>query len=188
MEAGQVVRDERGRVTKGSKLSPYGSMPRRQILALKKLEGLTDKAIKRLGELIDDRNGSVALAAAKEVLDRNLGKARQNVQVEVTSTSAMHLAALQELAERKKQQLIEAQAIDITPLSVSASVSANPDITLDRIVSHDDQGAIDVSVTILDMSATVEAPRPPEAPGAAAYAPTPPATDENPTTEPDKTT
>jgi DNA-binding PucR family transcriptional regulator len=155
MEAGQVVRDDRGRVTKGSKLSPYGSMPRRQILALKKLEGLTDKAIKRLGELIDDRNGSVALAAAKEVLDRNLGKARQNVQVEVTSTSAMHLAALQELAERKRQQLIEAQAIDITPLSVSA----NPDITLDRIVSHDDQGAIDASVTEIDMSVTAEDPR-----------------------------
>ncbi len=180
MEAGQVVRDERGRVTKGSKLSPYGSMPRKQILALKKLEGLTDKAIKRLGELIDDRNGSVALAAAKEVLDRNLGKARQNVQVEVTSTSAMHLAALQELAERKRQQLIEAQAIDITPHA-----------TLDRKGLHDcnviELQSDSADLTAIDMSATAEAPRPPEAPGAAAHAPTTPATHENPTTEPDKT-
>jgi hypothetical protein len=178
MEAGQVVRDERGRVTKGSKLSPYGSMPRRQILALKKLEGLTDKAIKRLGELIDDRNGSVALAAAKEVLDRNFGKARQNVQVEVTSTSAMHLAALQELAERKRRQIIEAQAIDITPLSVSASVSANPDITLDRIGLHGDST---LALSVDDYSVSMgdaEPPRPPEAPGAAAYAPPTPATDE----------
>jgi DNA replication initiation complex subunit (GINS family) len=138
--------------------------------------------------LLDDPNASVALGAAKEILDRNLGKVKQQVQVDVTSTHVLHLQALEELAERKRRQIIEAQTIDITPVSVSASVSDNPDITLDRIVSHDDQGVIDASESAIVTDAIVEAPRPPEAPGAAAYAPTTLPTHENPTTEPDKTT
>jgi hypothetical protein len=141
---------------------------------LRDLQSLTPKAIKTLERLLDDPNPSAALGAAKEVLDRNLGKVRQNVQVDVTSTHVLHLEALQLLSERKRQQ--QSQAIDITP-----------QVTLDRKGLHEDRSAIDASVTILDVSATVEAPRPPEAPGAAAYAPTPPATHENPTTEPDKT-
>lgn len=167
MEAAQVVRDDKGRVTKGSKLSPFGSMPRKQILALKKLEGLTGKAIARLEQLLEDKNGSVALGAAKEILDRNLGKVKQQVTVDVTSTHVLHLQALEELAARKKQQIIEAQAIDITEHA-----------TLDRIVSHGDS---DASVTIEGIATPIASERaeqgaPPssEDPGAAAYAPTPP--------------
>jgi hypothetical protein len=179
-----VEREAGGRFKKGVVANPFGGMPRAKVMALKKLEGLTGKAIATLEKLLDDPNPTARYSAAREILDRNLGKVKQQVQVDVTSTHVLHLQALEELAERKRRQIIEAQAIDITPLSVSA----NPDITLDRIVSHDDQGAIDASVTAIDMSATVEAPRPPESPGAAAYAPTTPATHENPTTEPDKTT
>ena len=182
-----VEREAGGRFKKGVVANPFGGMPRAKVMALKKLEGLTGKAIATLEKLLDDPNPTARYSAAREILDRNLGKVKQQVQVDVTSTHVLHLQALEHLAERKKQQLLEAQssqAIDITPLSVSA----NPDITLDRIGLHEPSDAIDASVTILDVSATVEAPRPPEAPGAAAYAPTPPATDENPTTEPDKTT
>jgi len=174
MEAGApVVRDNKGRLAKGSALNPGGHSAR-EARMLRDLRALGPRAIAKLGKLLDDPNASVALGAAKEILDRNLGKVKQQVQVDVTSTHVLHLQALEELAERKRRQIIEAQAIDITPLSVSD----NSDITLDRIVSHEPSDAIDASVTILDVSATVEAPRPPEAPGAAAYAPTPPATDE----------
>lgn len=174
MEASPVVRDARGRVTKGSKLSPYGSMPRRQIMAVKRLEGLTEKAIKTLERLLDDPNGSVALGSAREILDRNLGKVKQNVQVDVKHTSVMHLEALQELAERRRAQLLEAQAIDITPHSVSHNANA----TLDGKGLHEDSA---LTLSASDYSATVEGPRPPEAPGAAAYAPPTPATPQNST-------
>jgi hypothetical protein len=174
----KVEREAGGRFKKGVVANPFGGMPRAKVMALKKLEGLTGKAIARLEKLIEDPNGAVAISAVREVLDRNLGKPKQNVTVDVTSTHVLHLQALEELAERKKRQIIEAQAIDITPLSVSA----NPDITLDRIVSHDcnviELQSDSADLTAIDMSATAEAPRPPEAPGAAAYAPTTPATDE----------
>ena len=168
----QVVRDEKGRVTKGSRLSPYGSMPRRQILALKKLEGLTERAIATLGKLLDDPNPTARFSAAREILDRNLGKVpqKQNVQVDVTSTHILHLQALEALAERKRQSLIEAQAIDITD-----------NATLGRIGLHGGTGDSGAPM-VIDASETVaaETPRPPEAPGAAACAATPPPTHENP--------
>jgi hypothetical protein len=139
---------------------------------LRDLRALGPRAIAKLGKLLDDPNASVALGAAKEILDRNLGKVKQQVQVDVTSTHTLHLQALEELAARKKQQLIESQAIDITEHA-----------TLDRIVSHgdSDSGATieGVGVAVPDVSGAGEPPRPPEPPGAAAYAPSPPATDEN---------
>ena len=162
METNIVIRDARGRVTKGSKLSPYGSMPRRQIMAVKRLEGLTEKAIKTLERLLDDPNASVALGSAKEVLDRNLGKPKQNVTVDVTSTHVLHLEALQFLAQKKRDQL---QAIDITG-----------NATLDGIGLHGDStlalSADNYSVSMGDG----EPPRPPDPAGAAAYAPTTPTT------------
>lgn len=163
-------RDARGRILPGQKPINRTGLEPRLARMVRDLGALTPKAIKTLERLLDDANPSAALGAAKEILDRNLGKVKQQVQVDVTSTHVLHLQALEELAARKRAQLLEAQssqAIDITPHA-----------TLDRIVLHDDQGVIDASATILDMSATAEAPRPSEAPGAAAYAPTPPATDE----------
>jgi hypothetical protein len=173
-----VEREAGGRFKKGVVANPFGGMPRAKVMALKKLEGLTGKAIATLEKLLDDPNPTARYSAAREILDRNLGKVKQQVQVDVTSTHVLHLQALEELAERKRRQIIEAQAIDITPLSVSA----NPDITLDRKGLHDcnviELQSDSADLTAIDMSVTVEAPRPPEAPGAAAYAPTTPATDE----------
>jgi hypothetical protein len=172
MEAGQVIRDDKGRVTKGSKLSPYGSMPRRQIMAVKRLEGLTEKAIKTLERLMDDPNPSAALGAAKEVLDRNLGRVKHNVTVDVTSTHVLHLEALQLLSDRRRAQMSEAQVIDNTANTVSHSSNA----TLDRIGSHD-HGTLALSAADYSVSmGGAEPPRPPDDPGAAAYAPPTPDT------------
>jgi len=164
-----VERAEGGRFKKGVVANPFGGMPRAKVMALKKLEGLTGKAIAKLERLLDDANGSVALGAAREILDRNLGKVKQNVQVDVTSTHVLHLQALEELAARKKAQLIEAQAIDITGHA-----------TLDRIVSHDHDVIMLQPGEGLQDDPAAGAPPSPEGRGAAAIAPTTPATHENP--------
>lgn len=162
-----VEREAGGKFKKGVVANPFGGMPRHKVLALKKLEGLTSKAIAKLEKLLEDQNGSVALGAAKEILDRNLGKVKQSVTVDVTSTHVLHLQALEELAARKKAQIIEAQAIEITS-----------DATLDRIVSHDHGTVIDVAIEPPQDDPVPGPPGPPTPTGAGANAPTPPATDE----------
>ncbi|MDH5796955.1 MAG: hypothetical protein OEZ19_00195 [Paracoccaceae bacterium] len=165
-----VVRDSKGRLAKGSRALNPGGRNTREIKMLRDLRALGPRAISKLGKLLDDPNGSVALGAAKEILDRNLGKVKQNVQVDVTSTHVLHLQALEELAARKKQQIIEAQAIDITD-----------NATLDRITSHDGPGDPGAPMVIeAGERAGAETPQPLEAGGAAACAPTPPPTHENP--------
>ena len=169
-----IERDEKGRIKPGQRsLNPYPKgVDARRARMLRDLEALAPRAITKLGKLLDDPNGSVALGAAKEILERNLGKVpqKQNVQLDVTSTHVLHLQALEELAARKKQQIIDAQAIDITG-----------NATLGGITSHDGTGDSGAPM-VIDASETVaaETPRPPEAPGAAACAATPPPTHENP--------
>ena len=122
-----VERDEKGRIKKGQSLNPTG-IDRRKAMMLRDLEALTPRAIARLGTLIDSDQPAIALGAAKEVLNRNLGVPRQKLDLSVEhSVSAMHLAALQALADKARQA--EANVIDVTP---SASVALEP--TLDLIV------------------------------------------------------
>ena len=99
-----VRRDSKGRVVKGSRLNPSG-LDRRKAKMLRDLESLTPRAIAALGRLLESDNHSAALGAAKEVLDRNLGKVKQSVSVDVTQTHVLHLQALEELAQRKRSQL-----------------------------------------------------------------------------------
>jgi hypothetical protein len=175
-----VEREPGGRFKKGVVANPFGGMPRAKVMALKKLEGLTGKAIARLEKLIEDPNGSVAIAAVREVLDRNLGKVKQSVTVDVTSTHVLHLEALQFLAQKKRDQL---QVIDNTANTVSHSSNA----TLDRIGLHGDST---LALSVGDYSVSMgdaEPPRPPDDRGAAAYAPTTPDTHENPTAPQDDT-
>ena len=111
-----VERDERGRIKPGKSLNPSG-MDRKKAMMLRNLEDLTPRAIARLGRLVESDNEAVALGASREVLDRVLGKAKQSVSVDVTSTSALHLQALQELSQRAKlAELAEQKTIDITPI------------------------------------------------------------------------
>ena len=113
MEHEPVERDERGRIKPGKSLNPSG-MDRRRALMLRKLESLTPRALAALERLVEDEaNPTVRLGAAREILDRTMGKAKQSVTVDVTSTGALHLQALQELADRAR--LAEQRTIDITP-------------------------------------------------------------------------
>jgi hypothetical protein len=118
-----VERDEKGRIKKGQSLNPTG-IDRRKAMMLRDLEALTPRAIARLGTLIDSDQPAIALGAAREVLNRNLGvpKARLDVSVE-HSVSAMHMAALQALADKARQ----VDLIDVTP-------NVTPEPTLIEIV------------------------------------------------------
>jgi hypothetical protein len=108
-----VERDERGRLKPGKSLNPTG-LDRRRALMLRKLESLTPRALAALERLVEDEaNPTVRLGAAREILDRTMGKAKQSVTVDVTSSGALHLQALQELADRAR--LAEQRTIDITP-------------------------------------------------------------------------
>ena len=157
-----VQRDAKGRLLKGGGSLNKSGLDRKKLMMLRNLEGLTDKAIRTLERLLDDPNPSAALGAAKEVLDRNLGKVKQNVTVDVTSTHVLHLEALQFLAQKKRDQL---QATDIAGHA-----------TLDRIGLHGDGtlalSADDYSVSMGDG----EPPHSPDDRGAAAYAPPTPDT------------
>lgn len=165
-----VKRDANGRLVKGGGSLNRSGLDRKKAMMLRNLEALTPRAIATLGKLLDDPNPTARFSAAREILDRNLGKVRQNVQVDVTSTPVLHLQALEALAERKRQAIIEAQAIDITD-----------NATLGRVGLHGGTGDSGAPM-VIDASETVaaETPRPPEAPGAAACAATPPPTHENP--------
>lgn len=81
------------------------------------LEQMTDEAFDVLRELLSSQNESVRLAAARETLDRAQGKPRQvqQVNVQATDITALHLAALRTLANNT-------QAIDITPNKAIAHV------------------------------------------------------------------
>jgi hypothetical protein len=164
-EGYKPLRDAKGRLLPGQKpLNATGLAPK-QLRMLRNLEGLTPKAIATLERLLDDPNPSAALGAAKEVLDRNLGKVKQNVQVDVTSTHVLHLEALQHLAEKKKRQVLEAQATEI---------AGNAALYIEGLRGND---VIEAEVIAPDNTSEAGTPpAPPEGPGAVADAPTPPAT------------
>jgi hypothetical protein len=122
--ANDVVRDEKGRLVKGSASPNASGLDRKKAMMLRNLEGLTPRAISRLGKLVESDNESVALASAKEILDRTLGKAKQSVSVDVTSSGALHLQALAELTERAR---IAERTIDVTPLHIEETVQVEKD-------------------------------------------------------------
>lgn len=160
-----VSRDQRGRVVKGSRsLNPQGAADRKLLVLKRKLDDLTERAIARLSRLIDSENEAVALASVREVLDRNLGKAKATLQVDVTQTHVLHLQALEEIAERKRNQLLSAQTIDGVAVQRDAETGSIIPVVRNA-VQHNE-------------SAAVGPPVPPSPPRAAAVAPTPPHTEE----------
>ena len=119
-----VERDEKGRIKKGQSLNPTG-IDRRKAMMLRDLEALTPRAIARLGTLLDSDQPAIALASAKEILNRNLGTPRAVVDVSVQhSIGAQHMAALRELAD--KARAAQSNMIDVTP---AAYVSIEPALT-----------------------------------------------------------
>ena len=154
-------RHSNGRLKKGQSLNPIGSADRKLVIMKKKLDGLTERAIARLGQLINSDNEAVALGSIKEVLDRNLGKAKATLQLDVTHTSVIHLQALEEIAERKRNQLLAASQHDSSGHDDAGSI-----IHIMRSAVQHNEG-----VTIDNVDYAVEPPAPGPPPGAAAVAP-----------------
>jgi hypothetical protein len=67
---------------------------------------MTPQVVRRLGEMIEDEDHRVALAACKEILDRGFGRPVQPVQddTEGTSLSMLHLIAARAVAERLQSE------------------------------------------------------------------------------------
>jgi hypothetical protein len=127
MDHEPVERDEKGRIKPGRSLNPTG-LDRRRALMLRKLESLTPKALGALERLVEDESPearSTRLGAAKEILNRTMGVPRQQVQLDVTSSGALHLQALQELADRAR--IAERNTIDVTPIVVNETAAIEKD-------------------------------------------------------------
>ena len=106
---------------KGQSGNPSGRN-KSEAAALQRIKGLTFRAIDRMGKLMESDNEAVALNAAKDILDRGLGKAKQNVAVDVQhSLSDMHLAALRVLSDRARI----AQAVTIEGEAVTTAELAH---------------------------------------------------------------
>lgn len=162
---GTAKRDSRGRLLPGSPaLNPRAGQDRKIFALKRKLDGLTERAIARLSRLIDSENEAVALASVREVLDRNLGKAKATVQVDVVQTHQLHLEALVEISERKRNQLLTSQTIDAVAVQHDAETGSIIPV-MRNSVQHNESEAVDPPV-------------PPSPLGAAAVAPTAPHTEE----------
>ena len=127
---------------KGQSGNPSGHVAKRAAM-LRRLEGLTFKAVDVLEEILLDKTAthSERLSAAKEVFDRAIGKAKQQATLEVTHNASPHLSALIGLAT---MTTIEGSLADPVVQSL-VDQSANVLITLDNLdvnvnVGDDDVG------------------------------------------------
>ena len=115
---------------KGQSGNPSGHVAKRAAM-LRRLEGLTFKAVDVLEDILSDKTASHSerLSAAKEVFDRAIGKAKQQATLEVTHNASPHLSALIGLAT---MTTIEGTIADPVVRSL-ADQSANVLITLDNL-------------------------------------------------------
>jgi hypothetical protein len=103
----------------GESGNPAGVYNRHRALKAR-LDGMTMKAAAVLEDVMENGSNSERLNAAKEVLDRSLGKAKQQATVQVQHSSDAHLSALIQMASATQARLEAAQVIDITPVSTNA--------------------------------------------------------------------
>ena len=128
---GKPRRNAKGQLLPGEKLNGSG-LERYKARMKNQLDQLTPRAINRLSKLLDSEDEKVAIVAVKEILDRNLGKPKASLDVRVeTSLSALHLQALEELAQRAHAARAE-RMVDVTPTPMPNLIEA--------ITYSDDQG------------------------------------------------
>jgi len=91
-----------------------GGLTTRQMGIKRRLEGLTVKAVAALERVLDDDGATHGerLAAAREVFDRAIGKAKQQATLEVTHNASPHLTALVGLAAATVARVQSAPVID----------------------------------------------------------------------------
>ena len=111
---------------KGQKAINPGGLTPRKVAMMRRLEGLTVKAVDALEEILTatDATRSEKLAAAREVFDRAVGKPKQQSTLEVTHNASPHLTALVGMAAMTALRVQNAPEIDglvveiIEPLTI----------------------------------------------------------------------
>lgn len=68
-----------------------------------KIKGATKKALDRLVELVDSDNERISLAAANSLLDRGIGKARENITIQADVQNR----PLQNISEEQLKKLVQ---------------------------------------------------------------------------------
>lgn len=96
----------RGRFQKGVSGNP-GGRPSIDPEVREALEAASERAARRLVELVDCDDPRVALMASNSVLDRLYGKPAQTVdaKVETTSVQEAHLLVLEDIRQRRAARL-----------------------------------------------------------------------------------
>lgn len=121
----QGNRDGGGRWLKGGPSPNPGGLSRRQMTVIRLLEGLTPKATRALGDLLDDPDAQVRLGAIKEILNRVAPAKAPAVAVNVAVSSAeSHLAAIAAKAQARIQQRAEQATAADDAAPVSATIVA----------------------------------------------------------------
>lgn len=93
-----------------------GGLNLRQARTRRIVEGLGEGAARRLGELLQSNNESIALGAAKEILARVAPIPKQaKIDIDVQHGPNAHLAALISLARKSAQPNETTPILDITP-------------------------------------------------------------------------
>lgn len=105
---------------KGQSGNPLGPFTAKEAALKRRLQGLTFKAVDALERVLDDVEATHGerLAAAREVLDRSIGKPKQQSTVEVTHNASPHLTALVSLAASVALRGSDAPVIDAQPIDI----------------------------------------------------------------------
>lgn len=131
---------------KGVSPNPGGLSPRK-IAMQRRLEGLTVKAVNALERVLDDDNATHGerLAAAREVFDRAIGKAKQQASLEVTHAASPHLVALVNLAAQSAARVSSHPSDQAKPLIIdnNSDATMKPALSFMADVDVDEADLID---------------------------------------------
>lgn len=123
---------------KGEVANPHGGTAKQNALA-RRMMGLTFKAVDAIERVLDDPDATHGerLTAAKEVLDRAIGKPKQQSVVNVEHSASPHLTALVSLAAATALRVQGApenipQVIDITGHVTNDDLSLPAPIDVER--------------------------------------------------------
>mgnify|MGYP007046698917 CR=1 FL=1 len=121
---------------KGKSGNPGGTNIR-QARVKRIVEGLGEGAARRLGELLQSNNESIALGAAKEILARVAPIPKQaRLEVDVQHGPNAHLAALIALARKSAQPNETTPILDITPQIEPMRPLAVPDTQSEQDIAE----------------------------------------------------
>lgn len=106
MSLPSLKRDTSGKVVPNQ----WGGDPIRARV-MNRLSGLSMRAVERMAALMESEDERIAFAAAKEIMDRRLGKPKQEAElkIETVDLTTLHLEALRRMAELTSPKVIDGQ-------------------------------------------------------------------------------